>query len=917
MQKLTVQEIRNKWIEFFSHKCGKEHKHFKSASLVPDNPTLLLTSAGMVQFVPYFLGTKEAPKPPRAVSIQKCARVGGKDSDLENIGRTPRHHSFFEMLGNFSIGDYFKEEAIRFAWQFVTEELKMPADKLFVSIFKGDETNERDKEAYELWLELLTKHFKDENIAKSKIIELGRKDNFWGPPGPTGPCGPCSEIYFDNAKDKETKPQEITEEELDGDRYVEIWNLVFMQFEKDEDGNFGPLAKQNIDTGAGLERLATILQDVQNSFDTDELYSIIEALVTKLNNDGYKDIKYTLGKELKQASKEAQQQTLALKIITDHLRCACFLIADGVRPSNLGRGYVLRMIIRRAARYLYLLTDKVGAFLYQLSDKVVNAYQATYSELKENKSLITDVLKKEEEQFAKTLTNGLSILNKELEKKPAKLNGEFCFDLYSTYGFPLEVTQEIAQEQNLEVDLEAYKKAQEKHSEASNTGAFNVSVLNYKELPNILKEHGETSFMGYDQLNTKAKLIAILDENANRISEINSGKCELIFNQTSFYAESGGQVGDKGIITVNGSKVAEINDTQKVDGIFLHKATALSTLKVGDELELEVNSEHRRLTQYHHSSCHLLQAALKKVVSEQIQQAGSQVGPEYTRFDFNFDRGLSKEEIKKVEDQINEWIKLKLPVETKVLALDKAIESGALAFFEEKYEDDVRVLFMGDDKTMASVELCGGIHVDNIGDIEQVSIASESSVAAGIRRIKMYAHNVALEHLKEKEEKERLEKAEEEAREKAKLEAKARMKELKEQALARLDEFITKAKKNDSVSTIILSVNEFFSEGLEAEALKAVAEALRDKLEGLAFVFLASDLKDAKKVMFICAASDELVKDKNSVFNAGNAVKQAAQLCGGGGGGRPNFAQAGAKDASKINEALQKIEDSLKSAVHN
>lgn len=924
MQPLSCQEIREKWIEFFSKKCERTHLHIPSASLVPDNPTLLLNSAGMVQFVPIFMGIKAAPNPPRAITIQKCARVGGKDSDLENIGRTPRHHSFFEMLGNFSFGDYFKKEAITWAWKFTTEELGLPAEKLYISVFEGDEYNAFDKEAFDIWMQVLAKDFPDTNEREKRIWKLTRKDNFWGPPGKSGPCGPCSEIYFDLSDEALAKD----------DRYVEIWNLVFMEFNKDEEGNYSPLASKNIDTGAGLERIATILQGVNNSFETDELYQILDLISKTVNNEIKDDNTKTIKENFRQLDSFTIRDEIAykpdakygsndweinrkLKIISDHLRCVVFLIADGVRPSNVGRGYVLRMLIRRASRFLYILRGwKADPKLYTFVTKVSEIYSKIYPEINQVE-IISQICKKEEEQFLKTIINGEQKLISKIHSLPpsSTIDGEFVFDLYSTYGFPFELTKEIIEERGAIIDEKGYKKAQEKHSEVSSTGAFDTSVFANTVATEILKSHGPTKFLGYDLLESPAQILAIINQDGNRVDDIELGKddfCNLILDQTTFYAESGGQVSDQGTIKTKTNSF-EVIAIKKSEGIFLHKITGTGMLQTGDKVTCTVDPKTRRLTKLHHTLCHLLQAALRKVAGKQIQQMGSQVGPEYTRFDFNFDRALTKEELSKIEEQINFWIKKKLPATTKVMAFDEAVKAGALSFFEEKYEDEVRVLFVGDDNEMASIELCGGTHTANTSEIESIAIASEGSVAAGVRRIKLHAAELADEFIKDKEKQEAEKSAlEAEKQKQAELE-KARKNEITKDALSKIDGLISKAETREDVKVLILNINEFFSEGLEGEILKTLAEALIDKFKASgskAFVFMASAQND--KAIFVAAAAEELVKDKNSIYNASNAVKLAAQICGGNGGGRPNFAQAGGKDVSKIPEAIQAIAAQLR-----
>ena len=875
MKALTCQEIREKWIKYFTEKVSLNHLHIPSASLVPENPTLLLNSAGMVQFVPIFLGTKPAPNPPRAITIQKCARVGGKDSDLENIGRTTRHHSFFEMLGNFSFGDYFKKSAIEMAWNFITVELAIPSERLFVSVFEGDEQNPFDQEAYDIWFEVLAKDFPDPQERSERIWKLTRKDNFWGPPGKSGPCGPCSEIYFDKSGSKSLVPA-FDSKEFD-DRFVEIWNLVFMEYQKDEEGNYSFLAKKNIDTGAGLERIATILQGVQNSFETDELFAVLQKVADLTDNRYGQD----------------PDTNIYLKIITDHLRCLSFLIADGVRPSNVGRGYVLRMIIRRASRFVYLLTQKTEPLLYLLVDDLISAYSRAYPELKKNRDEIYNTTLKEEQAFAKTISNGLGILAEQIKaSKDGVLDGEFVFDLYSTYGFPFELTKDIAQENNLEIDIEAYEKSKEKHSQISNTGAFDKSISSFAFVADLLNQYGKTTFLGYESLESRSKVLYCQDK-------------FLVLDQTPFYAESGGQLADQGLI--NDKKVVNV---KAIEGIIVHELDSPTGFEIGMEVSAKVDQERRDFTRYHHSACHLLQSALRKVLGLSVRQMGSQVGPDSTRFDFNLERAMTKEEITLVENQINDWISASLPVQTKVMTFDQATAQGALSFFEEKYEDEVRVLFMGDDKITASVELCGGIHVSNTGDIKKIIIAQESSVAAGTRRIKLLANQVADKFLEEQ--KNLQEKLAQEAAEKQKAKelAKLALEQEISNAVLKLDLISKQAFSSQSVNIIIANINEIYGCGLQAETVKTLAERiLEHNNSNKTLVFLANNLDD--KLSFLCAVSDDLVKDKNSVYNASNLVRKAAIICGGNGGGRPNFAQAGAKDISKIPDALNAVKNSL------
>ena len=936
MNKLSCNDIRQKWINFFeagNNNLNLKHKFFKSASLVPDNPTLLLNSAGMVPFIPYFIGAAKLPEPPRAVSIQKCARVGGKDSDLANIGYTPRHHSFFEMLGNFSFGDYFKQEAIAMAWEFVTKHLELDNSKLYVSVFEGDSEKPCDEEAYSYWQKLLKNEFPNDEIEK-RIWKFGAKDNFWGPPGPSGPCGPCSEIYYDLGEG----PMPAIESPEFEDRFIEIWNLVFMEFEKTEEGDLKPLAQKNIDTGAGLERIALVKQNVNNTFETDELASIIKCTEKEINE------------KVKQDFANSENQSY-LKIIVDHLRCSCFLIADGVRPSNLSRGYVLRMLIRRAARFLYKLNLKESKFLSHLATKVINIYSQFYSELEQKQESIIEVLAKEEEAFAKTIDKGLARLNEKLEemersKETKLLDGPFVFDLYSTYGFPLELTEDIAQEKSLGIDYEAYNKAKEQHSKASSSDNFNNSAVAEQDLIKALLEYPETEFLGYDLYENRAEVLAIFNDTNQEIDSINISELinststednfynftfKVLLDKTSFYAESGGQLADKGFIIKENldsksknsnsefslSQLIKVSNVKAKEARYLHfislkvpkdtvSSELESILKKGDKVTAQINKEERELSKIHHSSCHLLQSALRKILGDSVQQAGSQVGSEYTRFDFNFDRALKAEEIKDIENQIQDWVKQAMPVSTVETDFDSAIEMGALAFFEDKYEGNVRVLKMGNDSENASMELCGGTHVANTKEIELVKIASESSVAAGIRRIKLFAQSQAEKWLQEEQAKKEAEAAEQKRKAEEKEAAKKAKAELLNKARESLDKILAKAHSQENRKYIICHLNEIFDSGLDADTIKELASDLKTKIESEnheAWLFFISEFQG--KVVLLGSCSKNLAKEDKYRVNA--VVKEAAAICKGGGGGRPDFAQAGAKDPSKIKEAVEKV----------
>ena len=878
------KEIRQSWIDFFSKEHA--HKHVKSSSLIPDNPTLLLTGAGMVQFVPYFLGLKESEFK-RAVTIQKCVRVGGKDSDLENIGRTTRHHSFFEMMGNFSFGDYFKAEVIPWAWDYVTNILELPKDKLIVSVFAGDAVTPFDEEAYSLWS-------KKVGISENQVRKLGRKDVFWGPPGPTGPCGPCSEIYFDRGSEFKD-PDE---------RFLEIWNLVFMELEKDDEGKFKSLAKKNIDTGAGLERIALILQNKSNTFETDLLKPILD-VVSDVTKTPYK---------------KSEKSDLSLKIITDHIRCISFLIGDGVRPSNLGRGYVLRMLIRRASRFGWLLGCK-EPFLYKLPKVVSDNYSIFYTELSSSFNAICEVIKTEEERFSETIERGLVYLDELLSKSGKIISGEEAFNLYSTYGFPIELTIDIAKEKDKTVDNSGFEIAKEKHSEVSNKDVFAVKLTDKKIYGELLKEFGQTKFLGYTDEKCDATVLTLINPNGQKVEKLKEGeKGEAVFDKTIFYAESGGQVGDSGEIICGNTKIY-VSDTQKHEGLYTHSISIKSgEIKTGDKVSCKIDSEKRARTRHHHSVTHLMHSALRKVFGETLQQAGSEVNEERTRFDFTLDRGAKPEEIKKIEEMVNSWIQKKLPVEIKEMSFNDAIKTGALAFFGDKYGDFVRVIKMGDEKDLASVELCGGTHVNNTGEISGFKITKESSIAAGTRRIEAVAGEVLKEYIK---------KSDEEAAQKNKqLEEKFNklrerlttlnaLKELKDtgnlqENILQAEKLIQKLESSQNIEKLKSFENKtiklpsgiaLFMPEPDDYSANAIKTYIENKIKSdLSSVFMITDLTDENKLTFYAGITQDLIKKG---IKAKDLVNKIAEVTGGRGGGRDDFAQAGGKDISKIKEALE------------
>ena len=860
---LSGKEIRRKFLEFFVKK--HEHNLVKSSSLIPDNPTILLTTAGMVQFVPIFLGYETPPEPPRVTTVQKCARAGGKDSDIENVGRTPRHHTFFEMLGNFSFGDYFKKEIIPWAWDFVTNELGLEKEKLWITVF------ETDDEAAQIWQDLA-------GVSPDRILRKGKKDNFWGPPGPTGPCGPCSEIHYDLGEEYSCGHPQCGIDTCECDRFVEIWNLVFMEFFKDEEGNLTPLEKKNVDTGMGLERITMVCQGKSSTFETDLLSPILDK-VCKITGKKYK---------------ENPKTDVSLRIITDHIRCVSFMIADGLVPSNEGRNYVLRMILRRALRHGKILGLN-GIFLNGLVDVVVNNYGDIYPELIENKAKIVDVIKKEEERFSQTLEKGQVILD-DLISIGKDISGEDAFKLYDTYGFPLELTVEIAEEKGISVDKKGFEEAMAEQKRRAKEARKNVNLTDDLAYAKLVEKYGATEFLGYDVLSAEGKVLEVIGEGEN---------LEVILDKTPFYAESGGQVADEGVFVLPEGTEAEVFDVQKFNGVFVHKVKLSSgSIAEGDTLLAKIDAERRKNITSHHSLAHLLQAALIKVLGDGIKQAGSFVEPSRARFDFSFDRAMTKEEVKRVEKIINEWIFAQIDCSTQVLDIEEAKKQGAIALFGEKYEDKVRVVSIGD----ISKELCGGVHAKNTIQLQFAKITAESAIAAGTRRIEALCTEAALEYLNKKTDEidklsevfkapvsevfGRVEKLMSENKELAK-----KLKDLEAKvAFSNVDNLISEAKDFDGGKLLVSKL-----EGIAPDGLKQVVEKISDKL-GSSIVVLASIFDE--KIMIMVKISDDFVAKG---YNAGKIVNEIAEKCGGKGGGRPNFAQAGAKNIHKIDEVLCKF----------
>ena len=650
---LTGNQIRKLYLDYFKEKHA--HTLVESSSLVPDNPTVLLTTAGMLQFLPIFLGIQPCPyEPARATSCQKCARAGGKDSDIENVGRTPRHHTFFEMLGNFSFGDYYKKEIIPWAWEFVTEVLKLDKDRLWITIF------ETDDEAYEIWRSV--------GVPAERIKRKGKKDNFWGPPGASGSCGPCSEIHYDLGEQYKCDDPNCGIDTCECDRWVEIWNLVFTELYQDEEGNQSPLGKKNVDTGMGLERITMVCQGVASTFETDLLKPIMDK-VCEMSGVPYK---------------KSEKTDVSLRIITDHARCVTFLISDGVIPGNEGRSYVLRMILRRALRHGKILGMELP-FLYKLVDVIVENYGEAYPDLVKNRAKIVDTIKKEEERFAKTLDRGYKMLDEFIEAKK-DIDGESAFRLYDTYGFPLELTKEIALENGLNVDEEGYKVAMQEQKDRAKAAAAKISVTGDMKYAKVEKEVGSTEFVGYTENECDAKILATID---------GEGYVDVVLDKTPFYAECGGQVGDSGVIE-NVNLKLEVLTTFKVNKLFVHRCEVVNgEITIGENVHAKIDVARREEIRLHHSSAHLLQAALVKVLGDEVKQAGSQVEENRMRFDFTFSRAMEPDEIFKAEEIVNEWIAAALPVTTEEMDIEHAKLTGATALFGEKYEDVVRVVSMG------------------------------------------------------------------------------------------------------------------------------------------------------------------------------------------------------------------------------
>ncbi len=867
---LTGNQIRKLYLDYFKEKHA--HTLVESSSLVPDNPTVLLTTAGMLQFLPIFLGIQSCPyEPARATSCQKCARAGGKDSDIENVGRTPRHHTFFEMLGNFSFGDYYKKEIIPWAWEFVTEVLKLDKDRLWITIF------ETDDEAFDIWRSV--------GVPAERIKRKGKKDNFWGPPGASGSCGPCSEIHYDLGEQyKCDDPRGCAIDTCECDRWVEIWNLVFTELYQDEEGNQSPLGKKNVDTGMGLERITMVCQGVASTFETDLLKPIMDK-ICEMSGVPYK---------------KSEKTDISLRIITDHARCVTFLISDGVIPGNEGRSYVLRMILRRALRHGKILGMELP-FLYKLVDVIVENYGEAYPDLVTNKAKIVDTIKKEEERFAKTLDRGYKLLDEFIETKK-DIDGESAFKLYDTFGFPLELTKEIALENGLNVDEEGYKSAMQEQKDRAKAAAAKISVTGDMKYAKVEKEVGSTEFVGYSENECDAKVLATIE---------GEGYTDVVLDKTPFYAECGGQVGDSGVIENENLKL-EVLTTFKVNKLFVHRCEVVNgEILVGEKVHAKIDVEKREEIRLHHSSAHLLQSALIKVLGDEVKQAGSQVEENRMRFDFTFSRAMTPEEIFKTEEIVNKWIAKGLPITTEEMDIEHAKLTGATALFGEKYEDVVRVVSMGTPNVCISKEFCAGTHARNTRDLRLFKIVSEGAISAGTRRIEAVVSKSAFEFMNAKVKEmdklslmfkahydevcDRIEKLQEENKELQKELVSVK----EEMTRAKFATFLSKAQDIDGGKLFITKV-----ENIDSNGIKAGIEFASQKL-GESVVVLASAKTVAVKV------SDSFVKKG---INAGKIVGEIARATGANGGGRPNFAQGGVKDASKLDEILAKVENEIKGA---
>jgi alanyl-tRNA synthetase len=861
----TSAELRNKFLTYFE---GHGHSIVASSPLVPGNdPTLLFTNAGMVQFKDVFLGTDKRSYS-KATTSQRCVRAGGKHNDLENVGYTARHHTFFEMLGNFSFGDYFKEQAIFYAWDFLTNVIGLPVDKLWVTVYSEDD------EAADIWLNKI-------GVDPAKLTRISTNDNFWSM-GDTGPCGPCSEIFYDHGPAIEGGPPGTPEE--DGDRYIEIWNLVFMQYNRDEQGTLNPLPKPSVDTGMGLERLAAILQKVHNNYDID----LFQALIKSAGElTGINDL-----------------ENKSLRVIADHIRSCAFLVVDGVLPSNEGRGYVLRRIIRRAARHGHQLGCK-KPFFHKLVTTLDQLMGEAYPELTQHRDHVARVLQKEEKRFAETLELGMGILEQAIsDLKGNTISGPVVFKLYDTFGFPVDLTADVAREQGLEIDLAGF----EIEMEAQKTRARASSKFGAVSKQFNLDGYIATGFLGYEHNSAGARVIAILQTDRPINTLDNGDQSIVILDQTPCYAESGGQVGDTGCLTINdltiGDAKFQVSDTQKQGDVYLHVGQLSSgQLSVGDLVHAAIDAEHRQAVMLNHSSTHLMHEALRQILGEHVQQKGSLVDAQKLRFDFSHYQPLTKDEIAQIETWVNDQIRLNVPTSSKLMNMDEAKETGAMALFGEKYGDVVRVLSIGSD----SVELCGGTHVQRTGDIGLFKMTLETGTASGVRRIEAITGRDAVRRFIDSENK--IDNAAQ-ALKSSRDDLVARVQQLQsslrvqEKELAALKSKAASEAGGDLASQALdikgIKVLAAVLEGADVKTLRETVDQLKNKLVA-AVVVLASS-QDGK-VSIIAGVT----KAETSQIKAGDVAKFVAEQCGGKGGGRPDMAQAGGTQPENLEEALVSV----------
>jgi alanyl-tRNA synthetase len=856
---MTSNELRQAFLDFFH---DKDHEVVASSPLVPGNdPTLLFTNAGMVQFKDVFLG-EDKRKYDRAATSQRCVRAGGKHNDLENVGYTSRHHTFFEMLGNFSFGDYFKRDAIKYAWEFLTETLGLEPSRLWVTVFNDDD------EAADIWL-------KEMKVDPERFSRLGEKDNFWAM-GDTGPCGPCSEIFYDHGPDVEGGPPGSPDE--DGDRYVEIWNLVFMQFDRSADGEMVPLPKPSVDTGMGLERVAAVMQGVHSNYQIDLFAGLVDAAAKTLGvkNDG----------------------SNSLNVIADHIRACAFLIVDGVLPGNEGRGYVLRRIVRRAVRH----GKKLGAhdlFFYKLVEPLVAEMGEAYPELRKAQAHVEKVLKKEEQRFAETLDQGMEILEEAIADLDGKeIPGDVVFKLYDTYGFPVDLTADIARERELTIDHKGFEEAMAGQRDRARA-ASKFSAIG----KDGIKTDAESEFLGYEGTEASCEVVALFND-GKPVDKLNLGEDgAVILSSTPFYAESGGQVGDKGVLSA-GDHSFVVTETQKVSKAIVHYGSIQAgELSVGDKVEAHVDAGRRQAIRLNHSATHLMHAALRSVLGDHVQQKGSLVAPERLRFDFSHYEPVSAEQLAEIEDIVNDEIRRNVTADTRLMSYDDAVESGAIALFGEKYDDEVRVLNFGG----FSIELCGGTHVDRTGDIGVFRITHETGIASGVRRIEAVTGKGALEWV--------------DSRERMLNEVADKLKAQPDQAAARVEQLL---KQNKELQKRLATARHAMLTGersdqedeieeiggikvlaarlhdVDAGLLREAVDKAKDKLQNA--VVVLGTVEDGKVLL---AAG--VTKNNTDRIRAGDLIKPVAEQVGGKGGGRPDFAQAGGSNPEALDAALGSV----------